>query len=410
MHCRPTFRAASTRSKSSRSPGTAAESPGVLDTRRFLVEPLRPGRVREEAGVRRQVVRPRRRGPGPRRGVAHGRRADEGRPADVVATLTARPRSTPKRTLRFQIVTDPATRRRGRCLNVRFRLPAGPERQPGRGQAVGRRPRRPGERRERRRDDPAADPAGRTGAAGRVLPGGRRPGGRRPEPGVLPGPHPVRQAGRPEGHAHRRHEHRRRGRHADGRRTGRASTAGWASSRSPRRPDTKYFLKLKSPAGIVEPTKDGFPLPGGEGRRRRADRPRRGDREGGADPGAAGGRPRARRCCTSGAYARGRLIGHQRVELAAGKAESRLPSRGDTSAGGVTRVTVFEETIGRPGPARQPRPAGRAAGLPPAGRTAPGDRHPRQDAILARRTRGPGHRRPSTKTTARPPPFCSSGW
>jgi hypothetical protein len=107
------------------------------------------------------------------------------------------------------------------------------------------------------------------------------------------------------------------------------------------RPGKKYFLKLRAPAGITEPTRDGFPLPAArpDGVVLRA-----------LDPVTEKGAPIRVRIQTAkgpktlhvGAYARGRLIGQQRVEVPAGTpVEVRLP--GDASLGGVTRVTVFEE-------------------------------------------------------------------
>lgn len=105
----------------------------------------------------------------------------------------------------------------------------------------------------------------------------------------------------------------------------------------------KYSLKLKAPAGITEPTKDGFPLP-----EAKAD----GVVLTALDPATEKGeairvRVQAAKAKTLqvGAYARGRLIAHQRVEVEAGK-PVELKLQGDESAGGVTRVTVFEEPAG----------------------------------------------------------------
>jgi alpha-2-macroglobulin-like protein len=103
---------------------------------------------------------------------------------------------------------------------------------------------------------------------------------------------------------------------------------------------TNYFLKLKNPAGIIEPTRDGFPLP-----EVKAD----GVVLTARDTVTEKGEPvRVRlqsplgKVVHVGAYARGRLLGHQRVELAAGKPVD-VAIQGDEAAGGVTRVTVFEE-------------------------------------------------------------------
>ncbi|MCI0699826.1 MAG: alpha-2-macroglobulin, partial [Planctomycetia bacterium] len=106
-------------------------------------------------------------------------------------------------------------------------------------------------------------------------------------------------------------------------------------------PGKKYFLKLTSPLGITEPTKDGFPLPAAK-----------------ADGVALtaldavtkrGGSIRVRlqsphgpKTLHVGAYVRERLIAQQRLVVEASKpADVTLGS--DDSAGGVTRITVFEE-------------------------------------------------------------------
>lgn len=104
---------------------------------------------------------------------------------------------------------------------------------------------------------------------------------------------------------------------------------------------TKYFLKLAAPAGIVEPTKDGFPLPEvkPDGIALRA-----------LDAVTEKGAPvrvrvqvaKGPKILHVGAYARGRLIGQQRIEVAAGKPVD-VTLAGDDALGGVTRVTVFEE-------------------------------------------------------------------
>ena len=105
--------------------------------------------------------------------------------------------------------------------------------------------------------------------------------------------------------------------------------------------DTKYFLKIVSPIGITEPTRDGFPLPTAK-----------------ADGVALtaldavterGGAIRVRlqtaqgpKTVHVGAYVRERLVAQQKVELEANK-PVEVSLKGDEAAGGVTRVTVFEE-------------------------------------------------------------------
>ncbi|VTR94630.1 a-macroglobulin complement component : Uncharacterized protein OS=Cystobacter violaceus Cb vi76 GN=Q664_21445 PE=4 SV=1: A2M_N: A2M: Thiol-ester_cl: A2M_comp [Gemmata massiliana] len=104
---------------------------------------------------------------------------------------------------------------------------------------------------------------------------------------------------------------------------------------------TQYFLKLTSPSGITEPTKDGFPLP-----------------EAKADGVALtaldavtekGGVVRVRlqtahgpKTLHVGAYVRERLIAQQKVTLDAHQSTD-VSLKGDDTAGGVTRITVFEE-------------------------------------------------------------------
>ncbi|MBA4187852.1 MAG: alpha-2-macroglobulin [Planctomycetaceae bacterium] len=106
----------------------------------------------------------------------------------------------------------------------------------------------------------------------------------------------------------------------------------------------QYFLKLASPIGITTPTKDGFPLPVAKA-----------DGVVMTTPDAVTDRGGAIRVQLQvsqgpktlhvGAYARGRLIGHQKIVVQAGKpAEVKL--QGDQAVGGVTRVTVFEEPKG----------------------------------------------------------------
>ena len=79
----------------------------------------------------------------------------------------------------------------------------------------------------------------------------------------------------------------------------------------------KYYLKLKSPTGITEPMKEGFPLPeakpDGVILRAMDAVTERGDAIRVQVETAKG-----LKVLHIGAYARGRLIGHQRVELPAG--------------------------------------------------------------------------------------------
>lgn len=103
----------------------------------------------------------------------------------------------------------------------------------------------------------------------------------------------------------------------------------------------KYFLKLTSPSGMNEPTKEGFPLPVAK-----ADGVVLKTLDAVTEKGQAirvqvqlGKGPKILHV---GAYARGRLISHQRIEMDAGK-PTEVKLQGDESLGGVTRVTVFEE-------------------------------------------------------------------
>jgi predicted negative regulator of RcsB-dependent stress response len=106
----------------------------------------------------------------------------------------------------------------------------------------------------------------------------------------------------------------------------------------------KYFLKLRSPTGIAEPTKDGYPLPDAK-----AD----GIVLTALDAVTEKGEAIRVKLETAmgpkvlhvGAYARGRLMSHQRVEVEAGK-PLEVKLQGDESLGGVTRVTVFQELAG----------------------------------------------------------------
>jgi anti-sigma-K factor RskA len=104
----------------------------------------------------------------------------------------------------------------------------------------------------------------------------------------------------------------------------------------------KYFLKLRTPTGITEPTKDGYPLP-----ETKADGVAMTTLDAVTEKGEA---IRVRLLTAKGpkslhigAYARGRLITHQQVQLEAGKPVD-IKLQGDESLGGVTRVTVFEES------------------------------------------------------------------
>ncbi|QEG31859.1 A-macroglobulin complement component [Gemmata obscuriglobus] len=110
------------------------------------------------------------------------------------------------------------------------------------------------------------------------------------------------------------------------------------------KPGVKYFLKVSSPLGITPPTPNGFPLPAAKPdgvalTALDAATPR-------------GGAVRVRlhsargpKTLHVGAYARGNLVAHQKVELEA-NAPLDVSLKGDESAGGVTRVTVFEELSG----------------------------------------------------------------
>lgn len=124
------------------------------------------------------------------------------------------------------------------------------------------------------------------------------------------------------------------------------------------KPGAKYFLKLTTPSGITEPTTNGFPLPTAK-----ADGVALTALDAVTDKGAA---IRVRvhsatgpKTLHVGAYARGRLISHQKFEVEANK-PVEVALQGDEAAGGVTRVTVFEEPKGEA--------AGRAALIPRAER------------------------------------------
>ncbi|WP_439627825.1 alpha-2-macroglobulin family protein [Gemmata sp.] len=107
---------------------------------------------------------------------------------------------------------------------------------------------------------------------------------------------------------------------------------------------TQYFLKVATPIGINPPTPSGFPLP--------VAKPDGVSLTALDAVTARGGDVRVRvqvgqgtKTLHVGAYARGRLIGQQKLDAAAGTpVEVKL--QGDAVAGGVTRVTVFEEVKG----------------------------------------------------------------
>ncbi|MFO0821629.1 MAG: hypothetical protein U0792_00550 [Gemmataceae bacterium] len=103
---------------------------------------------------------------------------------------------------------------------------------------------------------------------------------------------------------------------------------------------TKYFLKLNSPVGITTPTPEGFPLP-----LARPDGVALTSLDAVTDRGGAIRvrlQTKGAKTLHVGAYARGRLISHQKIEIEANK-PTEVKLQGDESAGGVTRVTVFEE-------------------------------------------------------------------
>ncbi|OWK38899.1 hypothetical protein FRUB_06404 [Fimbriiglobus ruber] len=110
------------------------------------------------------------------------------------------------------------------------------------------------------------------------------------------------------------------------------------------RAGTTYFLKLTSPAGISPPTKDGYALPAVK-----AD----GIALTALDAVTGRGDPIRVRLQTArgpktlhvGAYARGRLIAQRKLKVEGSKPVD-VALQGDDTAGGVTRVTVFEEIPG----------------------------------------------------------------
>ncbi|WP_020468994.1 alpha-2-macroglobulin family protein [Zavarzinella formosa] len=103
----------------------------------------------------------------------------------------------------------------------------------------------------------------------------------------------------------------------------------------------KYFLKVETPGTIEPPAKEGFPLPAAK-----AD----GVILTAADAVTERGDPirlklqvgQGTKTLQVGAYARGRLIEHKRIEVVAGK-PADVQLQGDEKLGGVTRITVFEE-------------------------------------------------------------------
>jgi hypothetical protein len=106
-------------------------------------------------------------------------------------------------------------------------------------------------------------------------------------------------------------------------------------------PGTKYFLKIQTPTGITEPTKDGFPLPvakpdGISLTALDAVTPKRGTIRVRLQS------PTGPKTLHVGAYVRERLIAQQKIVVEASKPVD-VSLKGDEAAGGVTRVTVFEE-------------------------------------------------------------------
>ena len=104
----------------------------------------------------------------------------------------------------------------------------------------------------------------------------------------------------------------------------------------------KYFLKLDLAQRHHRADEGRLPAPGREGRRRCAHRARRGDGEGRRRSACACRSRRARRRSTSGRTpAAGSSLTRSSKSRPARR--SRSPLKGDDAAGGVTRVTVFEE-------------------------------------------------------------------
>jgi hypothetical protein len=104
----------------------------------------------------------------------------------------------------------------------------------------------------------------------------------------------------------------------------------------------KYFLKLRTPIDITEPTPQGFELPAAKADGIVLTALDSVTEKGGAIRVRVQS-PKGPKTLHVGAYARGRLIAQQQL-----KVEDNTPVdlklQGDESAGGVTRVTVFEET------------------------------------------------------------------
>ena len=103
----------------------------------------------------------------------------------------------------------------------------------------------------------------------------------------------------------------------------------------------KYFLKIATPIGITEPTKDGFPLPTAK-----ADGVALTALDAVTERGGAIRvklqAPTGPKTLHVGAYARERLVAQQKLVLDANK-PAEVALKGDEAAGGVTRITVFEE-------------------------------------------------------------------
>src|SRR5262249_10481944 len=111
------------------------------------------------------------------------------------------------------------------------------------------------------------------------------------------------------------------------------------------KPGAKYFLKINTPTGITEPTPDGFPLPAGK-----ADGVALTALDAVAEKGGVIRvrlqTPQGPKTLHVGAYARGRLISHQKIEVEANKPVEVALQR-DPAAGGGTRVTTFAEPQGQ---------------------------------------------------------------
>jgi hypothetical protein len=103
----------------------------------------------------------------------------------------------------------------------------------------------------------------------------------------------------------------------------------------------KYFLKIATPIGITEPTKDGFPLPSAK-----ADGVALTALDAVTERGGAIRirlqSPTGPKTLHVGAYVRERLVAQQKLVLEANK-PAEVALKGEEAAGGVTRITVFEE-------------------------------------------------------------------